>query len=85
MSGHTTTSRFLLWKDGTAQLQYEGGGYWATYTASQTELAFVWEGSNAANPWIATGTLVNDILTVRYNLAMRLDDFEDAVYKRVSS
>ena len=28
----------------------------------------------------ATGTLENDVLTVRYNLLRQLSDFEDAVY-----
>ena len=39
-----------------------------------------WDGSSAADPWGATGTLRGDSLTVQYNFIMQLSDFKDAVY-----
>jgi hypothetical protein len=82
VSDYTRQSQFILYDNGAFVLQYTslGSGYRGGYTKTNGDLAFQWEGSIAAAPWSATGTLQGDLLTVQYNLNMRLTDFEDAVY-----
>lgn len=83
---YTRASRFVLGDDGRFELQYDGiGKYRGTYTFSQTtnSLSFSWEGWSAAGAWGATGSIKDDVLTVRFNIIMQLSDFEDASYRRV--
>lgn len=56
-------------------IEYRGG-----YTESNGVITFEWEGSSVAGTWSATGTVKDGSLTVQYNLAMQLSDFEDALY-----
>ena len=78
---YTAASRFVLFDDGTFMLQYPHVVYRGTYTQDGSALVFSWEGWSSAGPWAATGSLVEDSLTVRYNVVMTLSDFENAVYK----
>ena len=84
----TQSSRYVLYDDGTFALQYllSGGSfeYRGTYTETNALLTFHWQANqNVPAPWYpATGTLIDDSLTVRYDFIMILDDFEDAVYVR---
>lgn len=85
VSDYTKKSRFVLYDSGAFVLQYSSlgeGGYRGGYNGANGVIAFEWQGWSAAGPWGATGTLKGDSLTVRYNLIMQMDDFEDAVYVR---
>jgi hypothetical protein len=76
-------SRYLLYENGSFALQYASAlEYRGTYREASGVVTFEWEGSSAAGPWGATGSLTGDSLAVRYNLIMQLSDFEDAVYTR---
>jgi hypothetical protein len=87
----TSRSRYVLYEDGTFALQYLNSRgpfeYHGTYTEADAVITFRWEANQgAAAPWRpAIGTLTDDVLTVRYDLIMQLDDFEDAVYVRASA
>jgi len=84
----TIGSRYVLYDDGTFALQYLGSQgpfeYHGRYTEANAIITFRWEANqDVAAPWRpATGTLTDEFLTVRYDLIMQLDDFEDAVYVR---
>ena len=83
VSDYTKHSRFVLYDTGGFVLQYTslvGDGYRGGYTEANGVITFDWEGWSVAGPWAATGTLKDDILTVRYNDIMQWTDFEDAVY-----
>ena len=79
-------SRYVLYDDGTFALQYlrsQGSfEYRGTYTEANALITFHWQANqDVPAPWRpATGTLTDDSLTVRYDVIMNLDDFEDAVY-----
>ena len=77
---YTKASQFLLSDNGSFTLHYPSGDYRGTYTESAGTIAFEWEAGSRGGPWAATGTLVGDTLTLKYNLIMELSDFEDAVY-----
>ena len=82
---YTINSRFVLYDDGTFELQYAAqGSYAGTYTETSGVVVFAWQGWSVAGPWGATGTLAGDSLAVNYNTIMQLSDFEDAVYVRPS-
>jgi hypothetical protein len=75
---YTKQSRFDLYDNGALVLQYRGlTEYRGRYTDTRGVLAFEW-----GTTWMASGSLQEDRLTVQYNLQMKLDDFEDAVYAR---
>jgi hypothetical protein len=82
----TSGSRYVLYDDGTFALQYlrsaGSAEYRGTYTEANGLLRFQWQANqNVFAPWRpATGTLTDDSLTVRYDVIMIMDDFEDAVY-----
>ena len=80
------SSRYVLSDDGTFELQYETQGgsfaYRGRYSRPDSILAFAFDDSSKAGPWEATGTLLRDSLTVRYNDVMGWADFDDAVYVR---
>ena len=82
VSWYTSASRFEFNPDGTFVLQYPHGAYRGRYREVDGGVQFDWDGSSAAGPWGATGSIDHDRLTVRYNLTMQLSDFEDAVYVR---
>jgi hypothetical protein len=78
----------VLYDDGTFALQNlrsQGSSeYRGTYTESNALITFQWQANqNVPAPWRpASGTLTDDSLTVRYDVIMNMDDFEDAVYSR---
>jgi hypothetical protein len=82
----TIGSRYVLYDDGTFALQYlqPQGEYRGTYTETNAVITFRWDANqNVPAPWRpAVGTLKDDTLTVRYDLIMHHDDFEDAHYGR---
>jgi hypothetical protein len=79
---YTKESRFVLYDNGAFVLQYMNLGiqYRGGYTQATDAITFEWEDWSAAGPWSARAILRDGSLTVRYNLIMQLDDFEDAVY-----
>ena len=80
---YTKNSRFVLYGSGAFALQYAGRGeYRGRYTEANGVITFEWDGWSLAGPWGATGSLIDDSLSVRYNVIMQLTDFEDAVYLR---
>jgi hypothetical protein len=84
-SDYTKTSRFVLYDNGAFVLQYPSlgpGGYRGGYAEANGTVTFEWEGWSTAGPWSATGTLIGESLTVKYNLIMQMTDFEDAEYVR---
>ena len=82
----TSSSRYVLYDDGGFALQFlrsQGSfEYRGTYTEANAVLTFHWElNQNVPAPWRpASGTLTDESLTVRYDVIMNMDDFEDAVY-----
>jgi hypothetical protein len=77
---HTRTSRFILYDNGAFELQYDGlASYRGRYTLSDATVVFEFQ-ANPASGGVAMGTLQDGELVVRYNLNMRLSDFDDAVY-----
>src|SRR4030095_15648142 len=80
VSDYTKQSRFLLSDSGAFALQYmsllPGGEYRGEYAESNGVITFEWDGGNGANPWAATATLKDGLLSVHYNFIMQLTDFE---------
>jgi hypothetical protein len=84
VAAYTLASRFVLYDNGTFALQYASGSltpeYRGTYTETDGQVMFTWEGWSVAGPWGATGVLTRDSLAVTYNFIMIMSDFEDATY-----
>jgi hypothetical protein len=77
----TSVSRYVLYDDGTFALQYPGPfEYRGTYTAADGAFGLAFS-AHPAGVWQASATLDGGTLTVRYNVDMRLSDFEDAIYR----
>jgi hypothetical protein len=81
VSDSTRQSRFHLYDNGAFELRYPGGSYRGGYAEVDGVVSFSWEGWSAAGAWEAEGTVRGEFLEVRYNVIMRLTDFEDAVYR----
>lgn len=85
-SDYTRTSRFVLYDNGTFELQLvdPSSGKIVVNSGRYVEVSGVvnldWDGSSNAGPWGATGTVDGTSLTVQYNSIMELSGFEDAVY-----
>jgi hypothetical protein len=80
---YTRASRFVLGEDGTFVMQIAmhingGWNHRGTYQERDGVITFAWQDWSAG---VATGTLAEDTLTVRYNTFMMLTDFEDAIYR----
>lgn len=80
LAWYTPGSRYVLFDNGMFVLEYPHGSYRGTYKQDGPTITFEWEGWSVAGPWGATGTLLDDQLTVRYNMIMIMSDFEDAIY-----
>ena len=84
----TRNSRFVLYDNGAALLQYlpsrfGDGLYRGAYQDTNDVIKFLFEfqGRSIDSPWDdATGTLKGDSLTIQYHEGMQHSDFEDAVY-----
>jgi hypothetical protein len=87
----TLTSRYVIYYDGSFDLQYisERVGFFSyagTYTESGMVLTLNFrDGNGATGPWVATGTRSGNQMNVKYNLSAGLADFDDAVYVRVDA
>ena len=83
--GSNLPSRYVLFGDGTFQLQFSSYrfgifSYAGRYSRSDSVMTFTWDGWSTAGPWGSTGTLRGDTLAVRYNVVMMLSDFIDGDY-----
>ena len=83
-------SRYVLYENGTFSLQYVTpdwgfGEYLGRYSRTDSAIAFQFDGWNGMGPWLADGIVAGDSLTVKYNVAMVMSDFEDGVYIRSTS
>jgi hypothetical protein len=82
----TSSSRYVLYENGTFALQYlrSRGAfqYGGTYTEANGIITFHWtDNQNVSAPWRPSiGTLADDSLTVRYDNIMNLDGFDNAIY-----
>jgi WD40-like Beta Propeller Repeat len=77
--------RFVLFNDGTFELQYVSfrWGFFAypgSYNRAGSRINFNFIHSSGAGRWTAAGTLDGTRLDVIFNLAMLLDDFENGVF-----
>lgn len=82
-AGH---QRYVLLPDGSFRLQYllVGGRffeYTGTYSGTGPVLQLLFDDNRYS--WVAEATLDGDLLVVKYNLIMGLDDFENGTYARV--
>jgi hypothetical protein len=79
------TSAFIVCLNGSFVLYYErpdgSFNYAGTYVSGSSGLTFKFDSSSAAGPWTATGIVVWDSLTVKYNEVMKSAAFEDGVYR----
>lgn len=77
------SSSYILYSDGTFELQYSFAAglasYSGKYTVKDKVIAFDFDESS----WRATGTLRGDSMYVTYNVEALIDGFEDGVYVRV--
>ena len=87
--GGTLGSQFLLCSDQTFALQYSSPRflvfeYRGTYVEADGWVTFQWfYNQQVSAKWGPTlATLVGDLLSVRYDIVMSLDGFEDGVYVR---
>lgn len=78
------SSRYVLYENGAFRLQYSysRNEYGGSYEDTNGLITFHWQGWSKAGPWGAAGSLRDNSLTVRYNVSMHLNDFEDGVYIR---
>ena len=82
--GVNLASRFVLYDDGTFELQFAGmPGYTGRYTRADSSVDFTWDGWSGAGPWGSTAFVRDDDLTVQYNNVMLMTDFMDGTYHRV--
>ena len=86
VSDYTRASRFVLYDNGTFELQLAEPGsgrifaYTGRYSEGSSVVTFDWDGWSSAGPWGATATLDGKSLAVQYNVIMQLTDFDNAVY-----
>jgi len=83
-------SRFVLYPDGELGLQFSSPvwgffEYGGRYARTDSVIAFTFDNGGAPGPWLATGTLGGERLSVKYNELMSHSDFRDGVYVRASS
>ena len=78
------TSRYVLYKDSTFSLEYNGTSYGSFAfpgRVSRRDSTFLFDfEAVSASPWGAVGVLRGIVLVVRYNEIMLLTDFEDGDY-----
>ena len=88
--GGTLRSRFILGEEGGFSLEFFSPNfgmfeYPGRYSRDGTALELDFDGWSRAGPWLATGTLEGDSLTVTYNVVMMLSDFVDGTYVLAAS
>jgi hypothetical protein len=77
-------SRYVLYQDGAFELQFETMAtffsYSGRYQESNGAVTLVFANPGAPGSWVATATLQNGELSVKYNNEMVMADFVDGVY-----
>ena len=86
--GSPFSSRYVFYDDSTFSLQFSTQGYGnfeytGRFTRAESSITFAFDGSSIAFPWVATGTLAGDSLSVAYNDLMQHSDFVNGVYVRM--
>ena len=80
-------SRFVLYDDGTFELQFARGSapltFKGRYERDASGVELHWDDWETTESWYAKGILEGDQLTVTYSDAMSLSDFESGTYTRV--
>ena len=85
--GSSVPTRYVLFSDSTFFLQFASFrfgifSYTGRYARTDSGITFTWDGSGVAEPWVSTGSLRGDTLTVRYGIVMMMSDFIDGDYVR---
>lgn len=80
--GFTTTSRYVLYDNGTFALQYIGFEYPGSYEKDGGTVRFLFFPCPCDERSQAIGTLNGELLEVRYSEMMQHSDFENATYTR---
>ena len=80
-----SATRFVLYDTGRFSLQFWTPTRFSAYPGSYSETGDVIELRFDANApwWAATGRIGDELLEVKYNVTMNLDDFVDGRYLRV--
>lgn len=74
-------SRYVLYADGTFLLEIGAYARTGTYVRTESVITFAWGGaSNGIGVWGASAVMRGDEMSVTYNLAMALSDFENGTY-----
>jgi len=86
--GGPVLSRYVVYEDNTFALQFFNSSrgqfeYTGRLARSDSVFDLRFDGWSIAGPWIATGALRGDTLSVSYNTVMMLSDFADGYYVRV--
>ena len=80
-------SRFVLYDDGTFELQFVRGSapmsFKGRYERDASTIGFTWDDWPTTESWYTTGTLDGDRLTVKYSTEMSMSGFADGTYSRV--
>ena len=86
-SGSPSVSRFVLYDDGTFELQLVRGSapltFKGRYVRDGSRITFEWDDWPTTDSWHTTGTLDGDRLTVTYSAEMSQSEFVDGTYTRV--
>jgi hypothetical protein len=56
--------------------------YLGRYSRTDSAITFDFDGWSVVGPWLASGVVAGNSLTVKYNDVMLWSDFEDGVYIR---
>jgi hypothetical protein len=79
-------TRYVLYDDGTFDLQFAGAKdarkFSGSYTSSDSLVQFAFTDRDSVGPWEAIGHLEGSNLSVTYNDAMMLADFIDGTYRK---
>ena len=85
--GSPGVSRFVLYDDGTFELQLARGNtpltFAGRYVRNASAITFEWDDWPTTESWHTSGTLDGDRLTVKYSAEMSRSEFEDGTYTRV--
>lgn len=79
--------RFVIGDDGRFALQFNSAKsgffeYPGSHSLVERTFEFAFDARNTAGPWMATGTLRENCMSVEYNIVMWLADFRNGTYCR---
>jgi len=79
--------RFVIGDDGRFALQFNSAKsgffeYPGSHSLVERTFEFAFDARNTAGPWVATGTLEENCISVEYDIIMWLADFRDGKYCR---